>query len=495
MHYAAVSDDPLYIAPSPKSTCNTQCEPFNTLSVLWLLEHIKDTAAGPDGLPAWFLRLSAPAIASPLAWLYNHSLSQGLVPVQWKSATITPVAKIQQPLGPADFRPISVTPILSRCMERFIVKNYFDPVFSSQEHSHKFSDQFAFRPSGSTTAALTTVLQTITKFLEHEPYVCVYALDFSKAFDTVRHKNLLSRLLTLGFPDHIYNWLCYFLTGRSPSTKWEQSTSTCLTFNAGVVQGSAIGPAAFVVCASELQPKSSVNRLFKYADDSYLLVPASNIHTVNDEFDHIAQWSNSYNLKLNISKCKEMVIHSPHPSLSIISTAPESIAYVARVQSLEILGVTLSDKLSMQEHVIDLVSASNKSMFALKTLQRCGLPNEAIWSVCRATMVAKILYGSCAWWGFANKTQVNSLEGILRRAIKWGLYPTSGPSLAELTNSADRSLFRKVLSDSNHLMNPLLPPLKATTYSLRPRAHNRVLPLKTVSLAKNFIHRMLYSDL
>jgi hypothetical protein len=494
-HYAAVSADSLYSEPTLKSTCSAVCEQFNELSVLWLLEHIKDTAAGPDGLPAWFLRLAAPAIAQPLAWLYNQSLAQGVVPTQWKSAIITPVPKIQQPLVPADFRPISVTPILSRCLERFIVKNYFYPVFSSLDHASKFNDQFAFRPTGSTTAALTTILQTLTEFLEYEPYVCVYALDFSKAFDTVRNCKLLSRVLELGFPDFIYNWLCNFLTGRSHSTKWERSVSSCLTFNAGVVQGSAIGPAAYVVCASELQPKFSVNRLFKYADDSYLLVPASNIHTVNDELDHIVQWSHTYNLKLNISKCKEMVVSSPHHSLYGTPPDPGTVAGVERVQSLVILGINISDKLSMQEHIKDLTTASNQSMFALRTLKRCGLADEAIWAVCRATLIAKILYGSSAWLGFVNKTQINCLDGIIRRAVNWGLYPKSGPALQVLTQTADRVLFQKVLNNSNHVMNPLLPPIKVTPYNLRPRAHDRVLPLKTSSLAKNFLYRMLFSDL
>ena len=94
------------------------------------------------------------------------------------------------------------------------------------------------------------------------------------------------------------------------------------------MQGSAIGPAAYVVCASDLQPKSPINRLFKYADDSYLLVPASNIGTVKEELDHIVLWSHSYNLKLNISKCKEMVISSPHHSLRGIPPAPGAFAGV-----------------------------------------------------------------------------------------------------------------------------------------------------------------------
>ena len=68
-----------------------------------------------------------------------------------------------------------MTPILSRCLERFVVKNYFYPVFSSSIQASKFTDQFAFRPTGSTTAALLTLLQTITEFLETESYVCLYA--------------------------------------------------------------------------------------------------------------------------------------------------------------------------------------------------------------------------------------------------------------------------------------------------------------------------------
>src|SRR5206468_80175 len=114
------------------------------MSVFWLLKHIKDTVAGTDNLPAWFLRPAAPVIARPLAWLYNQSLAQGIVPTQWKSACITPVPKIQQPIVPSDFRSISVTPIFFRCLERFIVKQYFYPIFSNQTHASNFSISLPF---------------------------------------------------------------------------------------------------------------------------------------------------------------------------------------------------------------------------------------------------------------------------------------------------------------------------------------------------------------
>jgi hypothetical protein len=460
---------------------------------LLLLEHITDTAQGPDGLPAWFLRLSAPVIAQPLSWLYNQSIALGLVPTQWKEACITPVPKIKQPLVSSDYRPISVTSILSRCLERFIVKQYFYPVFSSSEYAHLFNDQFAFRLTGSTTAALASLLQTITEMLETEPYVCLYALDFSKAFDTVRHPSLLNRVNEFGFPDYIYNWMRNFVIGRSHSTKWAHSVWDYQTFNAGVVQGSAIGPAAYVLCASGLQPKFSENKLSKYADDTYLIVPASNMHTVTDEMNHITLWSESYNLKLNINKCKEIVFNSPYRSARSTPPAPGLIPGVERVESLVILGVHMSNNMTMNNHLDDLMTTCNQSMFALRTLKRAGLDNESIWRVCRATLIAKMLYGTSAWWGFSTKANIDSLEGVLRRATKWGLYPPSGPTVETMVQQADDMLFNKILGDSEHVMYGLLPPVKSITYNLRPRAHNRVLPLKTCTLAKNFIYRMLYT--
>jgi hypothetical protein len=64
-----------------------------------MLDRLKPTATGMDGLPAWFLRLLAPIIAAPLAALLNQSIAAGVAPRQWKTAVITPVPKIPAPVG------------------------------------------------------------------------------------------------------------------------------------------------------------------------------------------------------------------------------------------------------------------------------------------------------------------------------------------------------------------------------------------------------------
>jgi len=68
-------------------------------------------------------------------------------------------------------------------------------------------------------------------------------------------------------------------------------TSTLQTINASVIQGSAIGPAAFIVCVADLRPITPGNDMSKYADDVMLIVAASRSATIENELEHIEQWS------------------------------------------------------------------------------------------------------------------------------------------------------------------------------------------------------------
>ena len=152
-----------------------------------ILDSLHATATGLDQLPAWYLRLGAPVFYKPLTHLFNLSATTSIVPRQWKSASILPIQKVASPKAPADFRPISITPVLTRILERVIVRQILYPAILTPPSPLAFSDQFAFRPTGSTTAALIFMLHTITQLLSTNQYVIVITLDFSKAFDAVRH--------------------------------------------------------------------------------------------------------------------------------------------------------------------------------------------------------------------------------------------------------------------------------------------------------------------
>ena len=148
--------------------------------------------------------------------MFSESVRSGLVPRQWKTAVIKPIPKEANPTKPVDFRPISVTPVLSRTLERIVVKTYIYPAMLQSPCRLCFH---AFRPSGSTTAALVALFHTVCSMLSTNPHVRVIALDFSKAFATVRHLTLMEKMADLALPDQIYyNWIADFLSGRHHCT-------------------------------------------------------------------------------------------------------------------------------------------------------------------------------------------------------------------------------------------------------------------------------------
>ena len=95
--------------------------------------------------------------------------------------------KVAQPKACGDFRPITVTPILSRLLEKLVVRQFIYPVLIENDD---LSDQFSFRPTGSTTAALINLLHKASALLQDHDYVHLISIDFSKAFDTVRHSKV-----------------------------------------------------------------------------------------------------------------------------------------------------------------------------------------------------------------------------------------------------------------------------------------------------------------
>ena len=124
---------------------NRTFEYLTEFQVFRMLDCLKPTAQGLDGVPSWFLRVSAPFLARPLSVLYNLSLSWSVVPLQWKSSIITPVPKVSRPKCCSDYRPISVTLIISRLLERSLVQKFVYPIFVHPNYTHLFTDQFAFR--------------------------------------------------------------------------------------------------------------------------------------------------------------------------------------------------------------------------------------------------------------------------------------------------------------------------------------------------------------
>ena len=322
-----------------------------------------------------------------------------------------------------------------------------------------------------------------------EPYVRLLSLDFSRAFDTVRHFHLSEQLALLPIPDFLYNWIIALLHDRQHSTKFLGQVSAYCKINASIIQGSGLGPLNFLVSIKSLKPLFSNNRLLKYADDCYLLIPASAIHTTSSELDNVARWAATSNLKLNCSKSKEMIIRRP---TSRPGSLPPPLQGITRVQEAAFLGVTLTDRLGFNRHIDSICVKANQSLYAIRCLIAHGLSGQRLHDVVRATTLARLLYASPVWWGSANVGQRARLSAFVRKLIRLNYLPDGFDSFDTLCDRADSTLFLAVLNNPSHTLHSLLPPVKSSIYSLRPRPHNREIPRADTLSRKNFILRMLY---
>ena len=121
-------------------------------------------------------RLKYSIFSRGLFFIGTPCLSTGVIPHQCKSASIGPVPKISSPVSLLDYRPISITPALSRVMEHIVVSKFIYPVLLMPSPSLVFSDQYAFRLSGSTTSAVIAIFQTVTNLLSNHLYVMIISL-------------------------------------------------------------------------------------------------------------------------------------------------------------------------------------------------------------------------------------------------------------------------------------------------------------------------------
>src|SRR5271163_3178597 len=131
------------------------------------------------------------------------------------------------------------------------MRNFFTRIIQTLP---ALSNQFAYRPTCSTTAALISLLSHTTSLLESNTSVFVLTFDYSKAFDTLSHSSVASALSSLDIPDLVYNWTLDYLTDRSHYTILNVQTSGTAKISAGVIQGSVLGQTLFNVTASTLTP-------------------------------------------------------------------------------------------------------------------------------------------------------------------------------------------------------------------------------------------------
>ena len=159
----------------------------------------------------------------------NQSLSSGQIPTEWKSAGITPIHKKDSKEPAENYRPISLLPIVSKVLERCVVNCLYDHV-----NNLITPLQHGFLRNHSFVTQLLSVLHTIGRNLDKNVQTDVIYLDFAKAFDTVDHYVLLSKLKAYGVLVQLLTWFANYLSGRLQRVVIDGATSQWAPVTSGV---------------------------------------------------------------------------------------------------------------------------------------------------------------------------------------------------------------------------------------------------------------------
>ena len=374
--------------------------------------------AGPDGLHPWVIKESSRSFAQVLSKIFTNSYITGTLPVAWKRANITPIFKKKDRTDPSNYRPISLTSIPCKLMERIIRDEMIEHLTSNNLIS---SEQHGFVTNKSCLTNLIETIDAITNAMNEGSRVVLIFLDFAKAFDKVCHASLASKLESYGFCKFILNWLIDFLKNRTQRVVIGNNKSSWQDVTSGVPQGSCLGPLLFTIFINDM-PKVVQHTLKLFADDSKLIAVIKNnldLDTLQQDIDELTKWSREWRMMFHPEKCKAMDIGNKDIiplSLSMETIDPLTRHTLAITTEEKDLGVTVTNNLKFDKHVSLAVAKANS---VLGQLKRTFINwNIKTFLVLYTSFVRPHLEYAAPVWSPHRRKDVVALEKVQRRATK-----------------------------------------------------------------------------
>ena len=315
------------------------------------------TAAGVDSIPMYFWKSLLPIIENPLAELFTRFVNDGFVPDYWKRSAVVPIYKGKgDRSSPSNYRPISLTPTISRVFERVLLQ-IIEPVFKHVIHEH----QFGFRAGRSTESNLLCCYANVTSMLDSGASVDIVFLDLAKAFDKVDHSLLVNKLLISGLHLRVVRVLREFLVNRIQRVRVGSTESNTSSVTSGVPQGTVLGPYLFSLFINDLLCLPFENTVLAFADD--LKLYGSNPDSIQRDLNRIQQWCAENRMLLNVSKCNVLYLgkHNSKHNYTLGSDA-----FVASECERD-LGVMIDSDMSFATHINKV---RQKSYFLINSLFR-----------------------------------------------------------------------------------------------------------------------------
>lgn len=482
-------------------------EVFSLLSKL-----CKSKATGLDKISAKMLRLCPDLIAESLCAIFNRSINTGIFPDEWKCSKVIPLHKKGDRSDLDNYRPISIIPVVAKVFERIIYNQVYKFLIDTKVLSNC---QSGFRSLHSTVTALLEATNTWALNIDRGCVNAVVFLDLKKAFDTVDHGILLSKLNAYGIGGVEGGWFESYLNNRKQKCSVNGKLSSQRSLLCGIPQGTILGPLLFLIYINDLPNCLTHSQARMYADDTHLTFASNRIDDIeshlNEDLANVNKWLLCNKLTLNQSKTEFMLIGS-RQRLNTFQAAPilalnnETIKQVPHTKSL---GVHIDENLTWNEHIKQLVKKIASGIGSLKRVRNC-IPASTLNTIYNSLVQSHFDYCSEVW-GSCGKIQATKLQKLQNRAARiltHSNYDTNAEPLIEDLGwkklDSQRNLQKAVMVYKS--LNGLAPDYMQSIfeyrdnlpYQLRDSEHKLVIPKPRTNYGKNSIGyngAVLWNDL
>ena len=382
-----------------KTYYNFRFRPITTAATMQIIDSLKPkTSNGVDEISNKLIKYIKDVVIEPLTIIINQMFNTGIFPDLLKISKVIPIYKKDDDKCFANYRPISLLPSMSKIFEKAILLQLIDYLESNKLLNPY---QYGFRKKHSTELASLHLVDYLSSELDNMNTPLNIYLDLSKAFDSLNHNILLSKLEYYGITGISHNLFNTYLSNRKQYVQYESSHSDLANIKYGVPQGSILGPLLFLIYINDLPKSSKIFSFLMYADDTTLYCNIDNINpnyrdlVINAELQNINNWLVANKLSLNVSKTKYMIFYKkpkciPDLHLSIDSNEIE------RVESFNFLGLHINTHLTWNTH-LSVISKKNSRIIGLIRKMKSIFPFNIVLSLYNTLILPHINYCLLSW--------------------------------------------------------------------------------------------------